>query len=83
MGSGVPYKNCFLKAGLTTALLPKTVIPGRVFPSGGTGGTPTSSMSPLITSVSPHKIENLSPPPIFADHDKKFFDIFQSLHDKG
>ena len=29
MGSGVPYKT-LLKAGLTTALLPKTAIGGRV-----------------------------------------------------
>ena len=43
----------------------------------GTGGTPMSSMSPLITAVSPipHKIEKLSPP-IFVDHDKIFLDIF-------
>ena len=33
----------FLKAGLITALLLKTAIPGRVFPS---GGPPMSSMSP-------------------------------------
>ena len=55
----------------------------RVFPSGGrTGGTLMSSMSPLITAVSPHKIQKLSPP-IFADQDKNFLDIFQSLHGKG
>ena len=35
---------------------------------GATGGTPMSSMSPLITAV--------SPPPIFVDHDKKFFRYF-------
>ena len=38
--------NCFLKAGLTTALLPKTAISGRVFPSGGDWGDPHESMSP-------------------------------------
>ena len=27
----------------------------RIFPSGGTGGPPMSSMSPIITAVSPHK----------------------------
>ena len=41
------FIKLFLKGGLTTALLPKTAIPGRVFPS---GGTPMSSMSP-------HKIQ--------------------------
>ena len=48
----------------------------RVSPSGGgTGGSPMSSMSPLIKAVSPHKIEKLSPP-IFVDHDKDFFRYF-------
>ena len=45
----------------------------RVFPSGGgTGGPPMSSMSP-------HKIEKLSPPSIFVDHDKIFFRYFFNL----
>ena len=39
-----------------------------------------SSMSLLITAVSPHKIEKLSPPPpIFVDHDKNFFRYFFNL----
>ena len=56
----------------------------RVFPSGGElGGPPMSSMSPLITAVSPHKIQKLSPPPSLLILTKIFLDIFQSLHDKG
>ena len=59
----------------------KTIRPfHRVFPSGGDwGDPPVSSMSPLITAVSPHKIEKLSPPPIFVDHDKNFFRYFFNL----
>ena len=50
-----------------------------VFPSGGgTGGTPMSSMSPLITAVPPIKSKNC-PPSIFVDHDKKFFRYFFNL----
>ena len=49
----------FLKAGLTTALLLKTAIPGRVFPS---GGTPHELYVPLITAVPPIKSKNCPPP---------------------
>ena len=48
-------------------------------PVGGTGGTPHELYAPLITAVSPHKIQKLSPSPIFVDHDKKFFRYFLNL----
>ena len=52
----------------------------RVFPSGrgDLGDPPMSSMSPLITAVSPHKILKL-PLPILVDHDKNFFRYFFNL----
>ena len=40
----------------------------------GIGGTPMSSMSPLITAVSPHKILNC--PPSLLIMTKIFLDIF-------
>ena len=45
-------------------------------PVGGTGGTPHELYAPLITAVSPHKIQKLSPPPSLLIMTKKFSDIF-------
>ena len=42
------------------------------------GDPPMSSLCPLITAVSPHKILK-SPSPIFVGHDKNFFRYFFNL----
>ena len=45
------------------------------FPSGGLGD-PHELYAPLITAVSPHKIQKLSPPPSLLIMAKKVLDIF-------
>ena len=71
----------FLKGRTHNCTSSKNCHSGQGFPS---GGTPHELYVPLITAVPPIKSKNCPPPPlIFVDHDKKFSDIFQSLHDKG
>ena len=51
----------------------------RVFPGGGTGGSPHELYVPLITAVSPHKILKLSPPPNLCWSWQNFFRYFFNL----
>ena len=58
----------FLKAGLTTELLPKTAIPGRVFPNGGGGewGDPHELYFPPHNSCVPHTVYVRSPHKVYV-----------------
>ena len=80
MGLEFLIKIFFLKAGLTTALLLKTAIPGRVFPS---GGTPHELYVPLITAVPLLNPKFPLPPSSLLIMTKIFQTFFPSLHDKG